>query len=174
MISLVIDTNVFVAGLRSAGGASRMVLRRVLEGKFQALFGNALWSEYQDLLGRPVWGEGTNADERQQVLAALARQFGGAREAAVALELTKRFERVRRGTLAALAEEFKDAETKGEAVVVVAGAEERVIEVSEWRPALAELLKTQPLRGAVDDVAARYGLKRKEVYDAALALRQAE
>ena len=74
MISLVIDTNVFVAGLRSAGGASRMVLRRVLEGKFQALFGNALWSEYQDLLGRPVWGEGTNADGRQQVLAALARQ----------------------------------------------------------------------------------------------------
>lgn len=74
MISLVIDTNVFVAGLRSAGGASRMVLRRLLEGKFQALFGNALWSEYQDLLGRPVWGEGTNADERQQVLAALARQ----------------------------------------------------------------------------------------------------
>ena len=74
MIALVIDTNVFVAGLRSAGGASRMVLRRVLEGKFQALFGNALWSEYQDLLGRPVWGEGINADERQQVLAALARQ----------------------------------------------------------------------------------------------------
>ncbi len=74
MISLVIDTNVFFAGLRSAGGASRMVLRRVLEGKFPALFGNALWSEYQDLLGRPVWGEGTNADERQQVLAALARQ----------------------------------------------------------------------------------------------------
>ena len=74
MIALVIDTNVLVAGLRSTGGASRMVLRRVLEGKFQALFGNALWSEYQDLLGRPVWGEGTNADERQQVLAALARQ----------------------------------------------------------------------------------------------------
>ena len=74
MIPLVIDTTVFVAGLRSVGGASRMVLRRVLEGKFQALFGNALWSEYQDLLGRPVWGECTNADERQQVLAALARQ----------------------------------------------------------------------------------------------------
>ena len=109
-----------------------------------------------------------------EMLAALARQFGEAREAAVALELTKRFERVRRGTLAALAEEFKDAETRGEAVVVVAGAEERVIEASEWRPALAELLKTQPLRGAVDDVAARYGLTRKEVNDAALALRQEE
>jgi putative PIN family toxin of toxin-antitoxin system len=74
MIALVIDTNVFVAGLRSAGGASRMVLRHALNGKFQVLFGNALWSEYQDLLGRPVWGEGTSANERQQVLAALARQ----------------------------------------------------------------------------------------------------
>ena len=74
MIAIVIDTNVFVAGLRSAGGASRMVLRHALNGKFQALFGNALWSEYQDLLGRPVWGEGTSANERQPVLAALARQ----------------------------------------------------------------------------------------------------
>lgn len=109
-----------------------------------------------------------------EMLAALARQFGDTREAAVALELTKRFERVKRGTLAELAETFTDAETKGEAVVVVAGAEEREIDVSEWRPALAELLKTQPLRGAVDDIAARYGLKRKEVYDAALALRQQE
>ncbi len=51
-----------------------MVLRHALNGKFQALFGNALWSEYQDLLGRPVWSEGTSANERQQVLAALARQ----------------------------------------------------------------------------------------------------
>jgi len=74
MIPLVIDTNVFVAGLRSAGGASRTVLRRVLEGKFQPLFGNALWLEYQDLLGRPVWGEASTAVERVQVLAALAKQ----------------------------------------------------------------------------------------------------
>lgn len=73
MISLVIDTNVFVAGLRSAGGASRAVLRRVLEGRYQPLFGNALWLEYQDLLGRPVWGDGTTADERVAVLAALAK-----------------------------------------------------------------------------------------------------
>jgi len=71
---IVIDTNVFVAGLRSGGGASRMVLRHALEGKLQPLFGNALWMEYQDLLGRPVWGDATTAEERRQVLAALARQ----------------------------------------------------------------------------------------------------
>lgn len=38
------------------------------------LFGNALWMEYQDLLGRPVWGDATTADERRDVLAALALQ----------------------------------------------------------------------------------------------------
>lgn len=73
MIPVVIDTNVFVAGLRSAGGASREVLRRALTGGFQPLFGNALWLEYQDLLGRPVWSEATTPSERLQVLAALAK-----------------------------------------------------------------------------------------------------
>jgi len=74
MISLVIDTNVFVAGLRSAAGASRLLLRRALEGRFQPLFGNALWMEYQDLLDRPVWGDATSARERRTVLAALAQR----------------------------------------------------------------------------------------------------
>ena len=74
MISVVIDTNVFVAGLRSGGGASRAVLRRALGGSLQPLFGNALWMEYLDLLGRPVWGDVTTADERHSVLSALARQ----------------------------------------------------------------------------------------------------
>ena len=74
MVRLVIDTNVFVAGLRSAGGASRQVLRRALEGCYQPLFGNALWQEYCDLLGRDVWGVDTTAQERQQVLAALAQR----------------------------------------------------------------------------------------------------
>lgn len=74
VIPIVIDTNVFVAGLRSAGGASRQVLRRALKGDFLSLFGNALWLEYQDVLGRPVWGESTTPDERLRVLAALASQ----------------------------------------------------------------------------------------------------
>jgi putative PIN family toxin of toxin-antitoxin system len=74
MIPIVIDTNVFVAGLRSAGRASRAVLRRALSGQLRPLFGNALWMEYQDLLDRPVWGEATTSDERQHLLAALASQ----------------------------------------------------------------------------------------------------
>jgi predicted nucleic acid-binding protein len=74
VIPMVIDTNVFVAGLRSEGGVSREVLRRVLKGDYQPLFGNALWLEYEDLLGRPVWGDSTTEKERLRMLAALARQ----------------------------------------------------------------------------------------------------
>ena len=74
MIPVVIDTNVFVAALRSGGGASRLVLRRALDGDLQALFGNALWTEYQDVMGRPVWGDATTVDERRLVLAALASE----------------------------------------------------------------------------------------------------
>ena len=68
-----IDDNVFVAGLRSEGGASRVVLRDALQGKIEPLFGNALWLEYEDLLGRPVWTDATTSEERLQVLAALAK-----------------------------------------------------------------------------------------------------
>ncbi len=73
MNSVVIDTSVFVAGLRSEGGASRVVLRHALSGKIEALFGNALWMEYEALLGRPVWTDATTGAERLQLLAALAK-----------------------------------------------------------------------------------------------------
>jgi len=72
MTPVVIDTNVFVAGLRSDGGASRQVLRRALEGAYRPLFSNALWLEYEDLLARPVWTAETSDEDRRQVLAALA------------------------------------------------------------------------------------------------------
>ena len=69
---IVIDTNVFVAALRSGGGASRQVLRHALNGLYRPLFSNPLWLEYEDLLGRPVWTAETTAREREQVLMALA------------------------------------------------------------------------------------------------------
>lgn len=104
-------------------------------------------------------------------LAAMADAFGSDRQAVVALELTKRFERSERGPLADLAARFADAETRGEAVILVAGATERVVDADAWQAALVAELTTQPLRSAVDEIATRFGLKRKEVYDAALALK---
>lgn len=70
---IILDTNVLVSALRSGGGASREVLRRILQGKATPLFGNALWQEYEDLLGRDVWTPATTPAERRQVLAALAQ-----------------------------------------------------------------------------------------------------
>ncbi len=72
MTLIVIDTNVFVAALRSGGGASRTVLRRALAGLYCPIFSNALWLEYEDVLGRQVWTEDTSDDDRRKILAALA------------------------------------------------------------------------------------------------------
>ncbi|NBT45659.1 MAG: PIN domain-containing protein [Gammaproteobacteria bacterium] len=47
-------------------------MRRLLTKRYRPLFGNALWMEYCDLLERPVFGNSTTANERWEVLAALA------------------------------------------------------------------------------------------------------
>jgi 16S rRNA (cytidine1402-2'-O)-methyltransferase len=106
-------------------------------------------------------------------LADLAAALGPARDAAIALELTKRFERLSQGSLEALAAQYAGAETKGEAVILVAGAPVAAPAEADWRPALEAALAEQPLRAAVDVVTRRFGLRRKDVYDAALA-RKAE
>jgi 16S rRNA (cytidine1402-2'-O)-methyltransferase len=59
---------------------------------------------------------------RLQAFLADALLVYGDREAAVANDLTKLFERVDRGTLSELTERFKTATIKGEYVVVIAGA----------------------------------------------------
>src|SRR6185436_8216269 len=95
-------------------------------------------------------------------LVAMAEAFGANRPAAVALELTKRFERVERGTLSELAAHYAEDDTKGEAVVLVGGATAVVVEAADWQAALDLALADQPLRAAVDEITARYNLKRKE------------
>jgi 16S rRNA (cytidine1402-2'-O)-methyltransferase len=69
-------------------------------------------------------------------LADLATAFGSERRAAVCRELTKLHEEVARGTLAELAERFSDG-TRGEIVIVVAGAEPATVSFDE---ALAQVL----------------------------------
>ncbi|MBK1795043.1 16S rRNA (cytidine(1402)-2'-O)-methyltransferase [Devosia sp. WQ 349] len=104
-------------------------------------------------------------------LASMAEVFGD-RQASVSLELTKRFERTFRGPLSELAQQFAEDDTKGEAVIVVSGASEPTAPAAEdWQAALTQAMADAPLRAAVDDIAARFNLKRKEVYDAALAIK---
>ncbi|HNK32552.1 MAG TPA: rRNA (cytidine-2'-O-)-methyltransferase, partial [Plasticicumulans sp.] len=108
-------------------------------------------------------------------LADLAETFGPAREAAIARELTKRYESVRRAGLGALAAHFaaSEEERRGEFVVLVQGAEapdagagadagaERVL-----RLLLAEL----PLGRAVALAAKITGARRNVLYARALEL----
>jgi predicted nucleic acid-binding protein len=52
-VLVVFDTNVLVAGLRSALGASNALLQRAANGDFHVAVSTALALEYADVLGRP-------------------------------------------------------------------------------------------------------------------------
>ncbi len=106
-----------------------------------------------------------------RLLGELGAAWGGMREAALCRELTKRFEEVRRGTLASLAAEVAAAPPRGEVVLVVdrapAAAEATPETVEE---ALRDRLARMSLKAAVAEVAAETGRPRREVYQAALRL----
>lgn len=104
-------------------------------------------------------------------LAAMAQEFGAEREACVCRELTKIHEEVVRGRLGELSERFS-SDTLGEVVVVVSGA---VRDSGDENEAVAEVLVLAEmgvrLKDAAAHVAARMGLRKKDVYDAAVAAR---
>ncbi len=104
-------------------------------------------------------------------LAAMAETFGPERDGAVALELTKRHERVLTGTLGDLTETVQNRPQKGEAVILVGGSPPRQVSEEVWRRELRKALEDRSVRNAVDEIARRYDLRRKKVYDAALQLR---
>lgn len=100
-----------------------------------------------------------------------AEVLGAEREAAVCRELTKKFEEVRRGSLASLAEEIAATPVKGEIVVLIARAEKA--DVSE--KFVIDALEREREGGAsVKDAAAKVaqdtGWPRRKVYQLALSL----
>ncbi|MBI1208706.1 MAG: 16S rRNA (cytidine(1402)-2'-O)-methyltransferase [Azospirillum sp.] len=97
----------------------------------------------------------------------------GPRAAAVARELTKKFEEIRRDSLAALADHYAAAgPPKGEIVVVVAppAAEALIADLSEVEQALQQALAEMSLRDAATAVAEATGWPRRKIYDLALTL----
>lgn len=106
-----------------------------------------------------------------ETLAAMAEAFGADRPAAVAREMTKRFEEVRRGTLGDLAAHYAVAEARGEICIVVAPAEEEAAGPQELDDRLrAALAAGLSLRDAAASVATATGLRKRDVYARALAL----
>jgi 16S rRNA (cytidine1402-2'-O)-methyltransferase len=104
-------------------------------------------------------------------LAAL-RDGLGAREAAVAREISKRFEETVTGTLEELAARYAEGTPKGEIVVVVGppGAAEPA-GAAEVDEALREAMTRLTVSRAAAEVAQRLGLPRRDVYERALELK---
>lgn len=104
-------------------------------------------------------------------LGALADGLGD-REAAVAREITKKFEECVTGSLTQLAVRYADAPPKGEIVIVVAPpGEAPPASAEDADAALAEALTRLPVSKAAGAVAKRLGLDRKALYARAMEMK---
>jgi 16S rRNA (cytidine1402-2'-O)-methyltransferase len=105
----------------------------------------------------------------KEALEDAAEIFGADRLATVSRELTKKFEHTERAPLADLIEWAK-TDPKGEMVLVVAGAVE---EVRPLEDIVEEVLADQEngLKQAVAICAAKYGVSKSALYQAALEAR---
>ncbi|GAB3811873.1 16S rRNA (cytidine(1402)-2'-O)-methyltransferase [Kribbella italica] len=107
-------------------------------------------------------------------LEAMAEAFGADRRTAVCRELTKTYEEVKRGPVVELAAWAADG-VRGEITVVVAGVDPSARQLGPEELA-AEVATDEeagtPRKQAISDVAKRYGVPKRTVYDAVLAARE--
>ena len=108
----------------------------------------------------------------RDTLKALINSFGGARPAAAARELTKRYEEFRRGTLADLLVHYSEEEPRGEFVLIVAGAagEEQEVALKETPQELVArfMEEGRTKKEAMREAAKCLHLSRRDVYQALL------
>ncbi len=133
----------------------------------RSLFTTLRAAERAGLSATTIWYEAPH--RLAETLADMAEAFGP-RPAAVARELTKRFEEVRRDTLVALATHYAAEDARGEITIVVGPPPEEVTEEADVDALLRAALETSSLKEAVARVTAATGLPRKQVYARALAL----
>jgi 16S rRNA (cytidine1402-2'-O)-methyltransferase len=105
-----------------------------------------------------------------EMLTTCVTLLGADRQAAVCRELTKRFEEVRRGTLAELSRWYAANPTKGEIVVVVGRPTTIGSSEDEIKQALHAAMSTMRIKDAANAVAGAMGLPRRQVYQMALAM----
>ena len=145
------DRFLFAGFLPSKGGPRRTALREVAAVPATLIF----------------------LESPRRIAASLAamKDVLGDRPAAVARELTKMYEEVRRGGLCELAERYAaENSPKGEIVVVVGPPGDDAPGYVNVDELLSEALSTMSIRDAAAWVAVATGLSRREIYSRALEL----
>lgn len=105
-----------------------------------------------------------------RLLDVLSDVFGADRQMALCRELTKRFEEVLRGTVEEVRTSIADRTLKGEIVVVIGKGVSVQATVETMEDALRAALASLSVKDAAAQVAADLGLKKRDVYQAALKL----
>ena len=130
-------------------------------------FGALRGAELAGLSATLIWHEAPH-----RLAAMLADLFAvmGERPAAVARELTKRFEEVRRGALGELTAYYAGNAARGEITVLLGPAEATATGAADLDTALRAALADHSVKDAAALVAAATGLPRKQVYARALEI----
>ena len=106
-------------------------------------------------------------------LVSMVEALGGARKAAIGRELTKTFEEMRPGTLAALADHYAAADTpKGEIVICVGPPEAAADEPADIDRLLLSLSAEMPASRAAAEAAKMTGGERQALYRRLLELKE--
>ncbi len=108
----------------------------------------------------------------KQTLRVCEDYFGLERHGVVARELTKKFEEIRRGTLAELSQYFSERQIKGEFCLLIEGAEKIEVEKAEWWNVITErehvdLLISRGLstNDAIKEAAKTRNKPKREIYN---------
>ena len=125
-------------------------------------------AEQAGLSATLIWHEAPH--RLAEMLEDLVAVFGDGRQAAVARELTKRFEEVRRDTLARLWAHYGAVAPRGEITVLVAPAEPEQSGAGDLDRELRQALLSNSVKDAAALVAVAANLPRRTVYARALQL----
>ncbi len=121
-----------------------------------------------DVPGTLVFYESPNRVAKS--LADMVKVFGPDREAAMAREVTKKFEEVVRGKLGELADTLSSRKIKGEVVLLVSRGQAAHFDEADLESLLAVALKEGSVKDAVANVVQETGMPRRRVYQLALAM----
>lgn len=146
LVAAAIDAGIKVVPIPGASSvmaavvAAGMPVDRFTFFGFLARKGKERTEAIADIVASPATAVVFEAGNRVgATLEALVQSGAGNRNAVVARELTKQFEEFRRGSVAELASVYKDADAKGEVVLLISGAVKQEVSEQELDSAAKQL-----------------------------------